>query len=80
MADDDPIERSGQTVGSGALALMLPITMASSPIVGYFLGAWIGDAVGWEGLRFVGLILGLAAGIRESAAIIKRLNSRSARR
>ena len=56
----------------GMLAL-IPFVLGLSPLVGYFLGfvleQWLGYQKGW--LRGLFLILGFAAGIRETYRIIK---------
>jgi len=70
---DDPVEQAGRTVGRGGLALMLPMAMAVTPIVGYFAGKWIGEKIGWGGMAYVGLGLGIIGGIRESLNIFRRL-------
>ena len=72
---DDPLEQSGRTVGRGGLALMLPMAMAVSPIAGYFIFQWIGTKVGWEDLKYVGLVLGIIGGVRESLHIFKILSA-----
>ncbi len=71
----DPWEESGRTVGKAGLALMLPMTMAISPIIGYFAGAWIGRKVGWEPAAYVGLGIGIVSGVRQSLDIIRKLNA-----
>jgi F0F1-type ATP synthase assembly protein I len=61
------------------VAMAIPAILAASPIVGYLLGQW---ADGWLGSApyggLAGLLLGLAAGVRETVLLVRRLNSDNA--
>lgn len=63
-------------VSPASAALCIPALMASGPLVGYYLGKWVGgffehDQAG----AFAGLILGFIAGIRESIRLVLRLKA-----
>ncbi len=56
------------------LALALPFVMAVGPVAGYYIGSWIGAALGyrlWGG--GVGLAAGTAASIQQTVLIIRRI-------
>ncbi|MFP4379362.1 MAG: hypothetical protein ACLFUS_02580 [Candidatus Sumerlaeia bacterium] len=56
------------------LALSIPALMAAGPIVGYFLGMWIGGIWNRGDLGgVIGLLLGFVSGARESIKVIRRL-------
>ena len=49
--------------------------MAAGPLVGYFLGAWIDRKLGTAPyLTYFFVVLGLAAGVRETALILRKAN------
>ncbi len=61
---------------SASLAMMIPTIMLVGPLVGYFLGRWIGDK-GFGEPRLgggIGLLLGFMAGVREIVKIIQRIS------
>ena len=70
---DNRIEQAGRTAGRAGLAMMLPLTMAASPIVGFLLGGWLGRKIGWEDLKFVGLLFGIVLAVKEVIEIVRRL-------
>lgn len=58
--------------------MAIPAILAACPIVGYLLGHWVDEGLGiapYGGL--LGLLLGLAAGVRETVLLVRRLNSGS---
>lgn len=56
------------------LAVLIPMLMLAGPAVGFLLGRWLDSKLGWDPWgQLGGLILGLAAGFRESYLIVKRL-------
>jgi hypothetical protein len=67
-------EELGRGLGRTGLALMIPTVMAVTPLVGYMVGLWIGRWTGWEPMKFVGLLVGLASGLRQSIDIIRKLS------
>lgn len=73
MNEKNRFEELGRGFGRTGLALMLPTVMAVSPLAGYLVGLWIGRWIGWEPMKFVGLLVGLASGIRQSIDIIRKL-------
>jgi len=56
------------------LAVALPFVMAVGPIAGYFVGGWIGGALGHvEWGHTVGLVLGAAGSVHQTILIIRRI-------
>jgi hypothetical protein len=55
------------------LLTTIPMILAAAPLVGYFLGRWIGGKLGMElFLSLLGLGLGLVAGVRETVVILRK--------
>jgi len=47
--------------------------LAAAPLVGYFLGRWLGGKLGLEPLlSLLGLGVGLVAGVRETVVILRK--------
>ena len=56
------------------LGMTIPVLLGAGPVVGYYLGYWVGGFLGFPTPGgFVGLLIGFAAGIRETVRIVKRL-------
>ncbi len=72
MKDDDPSDKYKMARDLGMMTT-IPMLMAVSPLVGYFIGrtldSWLGTGP-W--LSAVMLVLGFAAGIREVVRIIRK--------
>jgi F0F1-type ATP synthase assembly protein I len=59
-----------------SLALTIPTLLLSGPIVGYLLGLGLQKWLGWhEWIVFVMVLMGLAAGIRETIIVIRKLSA-----
>ena len=75
--DDDRI-RAMRQVG---LLTTIPILLAVSPIIGFFMGRFIDQKVGTEPwFSFGFLILGFIAGARQVARVIKLANREEGRK
>ncbi|MBN1868378.1 AtpZ/AtpI family protein [Candidatus Sumerlaeota bacterium] len=58
------------------VALAIPTILAVSPLVGFYLGRWIGGLFDKpQAVGIVGLVLGFAAGVRETIRLIRRIQS-----
>ena len=56
------------------LGMTIPLLLGAGPIVGIYLGQWIGGLFHYaEPGSFIGLLIGFAAGIRETVHVVKRL-------
>ena len=78
MNDKTPPHRPSTGPGlwtQAALALMIPSLMLAGPVVGFGIAWLIGRWTGWRPQWFTILmvLLGLAAGIRETIRVIRRL-------
>lgn len=65
-----------QMLRHASLAALIPAILVLSPLVGWFLGKWVG---GWihfprQG-ALVGVLLGFIAGVRETITLIRRINA-----
>jgi len=71
-------ENGGSSLRSASLALAIPTLLVAGPLVGLFLGLWVGGALGHSraGLA-VGLLLGCAAAARETIRVIRRIQDQS---
>jgi hypothetical protein len=57
-----------------SLAAVLPLVMVVGPVLGYFLGDWIGGQMGWGvWTNYVGLAFGAAASLQQTILIIRRI-------
>ena len=69
----DPSER-GRQVRQASIAMTIPMVMAAGPLVGWGLG-WAArrylGAPNW--VMLVGVVVGLAAGIRQTILLIRQL-------
>ena len=53
----------------------IPMLLAASPLVGYFLGRWIDGKLNTEPwFEFVMLAIGFAAGVRETVLILRKVS------
>ena len=71
----DP-EGLAEGMRSAAQAMMIPSIMVAAPVVGFFLGRWVGERF-FDNPRAggaVGLALGILAGVREVVKIIRRIS------
>ena len=66
-------ERTKQ-IRIASMAIMIPMIMLVSPIVGYLIGDLLDDLFNINFLGFVFLVLGFVAGIKESYEIIKKIS------
>jgi F0F1-type ATP synthase assembly protein I len=58
--------------------LMVPLVMAASPLVGWFIGRWLDQRLGTSPyLMYTFLIFGFLAGFREVYRLIKRFGDDS---
>ncbi|HBF34628.1 TPA: hypothetical protein DDW35_08685 [Candidatus Sumerlaeota bacterium] len=56
------------------LGMTIPLLLGLGPVIGFYLGFWIGRFFGFPTPGgFIGLLIGFAAGIRETVGIVKRL-------
>lgn len=70
-----PSDDSGQ-YRSAMTAMMIPSIMVVSPLLGFFLGRWVGERF-FDQPRLgggVGLALGILTGVRETVKIIRKLH------
>ena len=68
----DPSDKFKRARQLGLLTA-IPMMLAVSPLVGYFLGRWIDRRFGTEPVfSFILLMLGLAAGVRETILILRK--------
>jgi ATP synthase protein I len=57
-----------------SLAISIPAFLATGPLVGLFLGKWIGGYWGHaQAGIIIGLVIGFAAGVRETVIVIRRI-------
>ena len=57
-----------------SIAVVIPAVMGLSPLVGWFGGSWIGGFWGYELWgAVVGIVLGFAAGLRETILLVRRI-------
>lgn len=55
------------------LLTTIPMILAAAPLVGYFLGRWLGGKLGLEQLlSLLGLGVGIVAGVRETVVILRK--------
>jgi F0F1-type ATP synthase assembly protein I len=58
------------------MALVIPTLLAASPLVGFYLGRWIGALLGGPQIGgLIGLALGFVAGVRETIRLIRRVQA-----
>jgi F0F1-type ATP synthase assembly protein I len=58
------------------LLTAIPMLLAVSPLVGFYLGRWIDARFHTEPVfQFILLLLGLVAGVRETVLIIRKAQS-----
>ncbi len=56
------------------MATTIPMLMVSGPLVGWFLGQWLGGLVSRPELGgLIGLAVGLATGVREAIRMTRRI-------
>lgn len=64
----------GRQIRVIGLAIMLPFIMVVGPVVGYYIGLWIGRQFGLGGwVRFAGLGFGAVAAVQQFVRTIRRL-------
>jgi F0F1-type ATP synthase assembly protein I len=57
------------------MAMLIPSLMVAGPLVGYAVGYFIRRGTGWgRWVEIVMALLGLAAGIRESVIVIRKIS------
>jgi hypothetical protein len=57
-----------------SLATLIPFMMAVGPLMGWFIGQWIGRRLSYESTgALIGLAFGLAAGAREAYGMTRRI-------
>ena len=72
----DPRPEYARQLRLAGVALAIPAILAASPLVGFYLGRWIGGLFDKSQVGgVVGLILGFAAGARETIRLIRRIQS-----
>lgn len=55
------------------LLSMIPFMLAVAPLIGYFIGRWLDGRLGTNPvLTVVLLLLGFAAGVRETVILVRR--------
>jgi ATP synthase protein I len=55
------------------LLTTIPMILAAAPLVGYFLGQWLDRKIGSAPVfTFLGVGLGLVAGVRETIVIVRK--------
>jgi F0F1-type ATP synthase assembly protein I len=60
------------------LLTTIPMILAAAPLVGYFLGQWLDRKVGSAPVfAFLGIGLGLVAGVRETIVIVRKASQDS---
>lgn len=65
---DDPAEKQ-----QAMAYVMVPLVMAISPLVGWFIGSWLDEHLGTSPyLLYTFLVLGFIAGFREVYRLIKQ--------
>ncbi|NQU43924.1 AtpZ/AtpI family protein [bacterium] len=65
---------SGRQYRMVSLAVTIPAVMMVSPLVGFFLGRWVGGLLDYPRAgALAGLLLGLIAGARETVRMIRQL-------
>jgi F0F1-type ATP synthase assembly protein I len=68
------LEQAGARVRSASMAFLIPSLLAAGPMVGYFLGRWIGGLFDKsEAGGVVGVLVGLVSGIREVVRLVRRM-------
>lgn len=78
MVPEDPMEKRGRQLRASALALAIPSVMGISPLIGYGLGYGLDRFFGTDWIRYAGLVLGLAAGVRAMLQFLRELNAANA--
>ncbi len=72
--DEDRWKNWGRSLRAEGVAISIPLVMIVFPLVGGLIGKYLADKLELPWILFVGLVLGLVAGIREAVSLIKRLN------
>lgn len=71
----NPPEDGGNPWTKAGLALMIPSVMAAGPLAGLLIAWLVRRLTGWgDWVTAVLILLGLAAGVRETIRIIRRLS------
>jgi F0F1-type ATP synthase assembly protein I len=68
-------QSTGQQLHDAAQAMAIPGFLVAGPLLGYFLGKWLGGVL-FDAPRpgsLVGLLLGFAAGVRQTVLLVQRL-------
>ena len=69
------VQSTGKQLHDAAQAMAIPGFLVAGPLLGYFLGKWLGGVLfGAPGPgSYAGLVLGFVAGIRETIRMVRRL-------
>ena len=72
----DPRRKDDSSLRSAGLLLSIPTLLLAAPLVGFFLGRWVGQRFHIEPWgSFGGLVLGFTAAGREIYRIIRRVQA-----
>jgi len=68
-------QRTGRQLHDAAQAMAIPGFLVAGPLLGYFLGKWLGGVLldAPKLGSFIGLILGFVSGVRETLRMVRRL-------
>ncbi|HMX62792.1 MAG TPA: AtpZ/AtpI family protein [Candidatus Sumerlaeota bacterium] len=75
MAEESKLRKGGRAFRTEGIAFAIPTVMVVFPVGGAFLGNWAGRHFGHPWLLYVGLVLGLVAGVRETVRLVKELKA-----
>lgn len=74
MDEDNKWRKRGEAFRMEGIAFAIPMVLVVFPVVGALLGRYLGQLWDMPWLLFVGLTLGLVAGIRECIRLVKVMN------
>ncbi|MCC5877346.1 MAG: AtpZ/AtpI family protein [Candidatus Sumerlaeia bacterium] len=74
MDKDNKWRKRGEAFRMEGIAFAIPMVLVVFPVVGVLLGRFLGRLWDLPWLMFVGLVLGLVAGVRECIRLVRVMN------
>lgn len=73
MVSDRPKGKKDNDYAQIGILAVIPIMVVVAPLVGYFIGNWADGKLGTEPwLMIAGIVLGMAAAVREIINLVKK--------